>query len=294
MDGEVGQPGQVGRAEIVVVGSINVDRRVVVRSLPRAGETVLADSTAQLSGGKGANQAVAAARLGRRTTLVGAVGDDPQGGWLRDRLAEAGVATDHLTTVPGDSGLALVLVDGSGENSIVVAPGANARLTAEHVAAAAPVLAEAAAVLVQCEVPVAAIAEAARLARGLVLLNPAPASPLPDHLWARVDVVVPNRGELAQLTGLGPEVDLVTMARALPCDRVVVTLGGEGALVVDGGLVETVPAPVVEVVDTTGAGDCFCAALADALVGGSTLVEATRRAVAAAALSVQQVGAQPR
>ena len=107
-------------------------------------------------------------------------------------------------------------------------------------------------------------------------------------------MVVPNRGELAQLAGLGPDADLVTMARALPCARVVVTLGAEGALVVDGDHVEAVPAPVVRVVDTTGAGDCFCAALADGLVGGASLVEATRGAVQAAALSVQQVGAQPR
>ena len=281
-------------AEIVVVGSVNVDRRIGVPTLPAPGETVLATTVEQLSGGKGANQAVAAARLGRRTAFVGAIGDDEQGTWLRDRLADEGVDTEHLVVVPGASGLALVFVDPAGENSIVVAPGANAGLAAAAVATAEPVLADAAAVLVQCEIPVAAIAEAVRLAAGLVVLNPAPAVSLPDDLWARVDVAVPNRRELAQLAGLGPDADLVTMARALPCARVVVTLGPEGALVVDGDHVEMVPAPAVRVVDTTGAGDCFCAALADGLVGGASLVEATRGAVQAAALSVQQVGAQPR
>ncbi|MEP9363880.1 ribokinase [Nocardioides sp. CN2-186] len=278
----------------MVVGSVNVDRRIGVPTLPAPGETVLATTVEQLSGGKGANQAVASARLGRRTAIVGAVGDDEHGGWLRDRLTDEGVDTEHLLVVPGESGVALVFVDPAGENSIVVTPGANAGLTATAVGTAADVLRSAAAVLVQCEIPVAAVAEAVRLAGGLVVLNPAPAVSLPDDLWARVDVVVPNRGELALLTGLDPDADLVTMARALPCDRVVVTLGGDGALVVDGDHVEAVPAPVVEVVDTTGAGDCFCAALADALVGGASLVEGTRRAVEAAALSVQRVGAQPR
>jgi ribokinase len=282
--------------DVVVVGSVNLDLRVEVERFPDPGQTVLAVDHTRFSGGKGANQAVALARLGHEVGIVGAVGADADGGWLRDGLVRERVETARLREVDASSGLAFVFVTPDGENSIVVSPGANARLSAEHVQAAQDWLSNAAVTLAQCEVPAPAILEAGRLAGGLFILNPAPAISLPDELWPHVDVLVPNRIELAQLAGVpDAPVDgaaIVELARRLPCSRVVTTLGPDGALVVDGGRVDHVEAPRVAAVDTTGAGDCFCAGLADGLARGLSLGDATRQAVQAASLSVLSAGAQ--
>jgi ribokinase len=278
---------------IAVVGSVNLDIVVAVERHPVPGETVLGGDRVDLPGGKGANQAVAAARLGREVAFVGRVGDDAAGRRLRAGLEREGVDVTHLATDPAaPSGVALIAVAPGGENTIIVSPGANARVDPGDVDAAGALLAEAAVTLLQLEIPQEAVAAAVDAAGGTVVLNPAPAPAraLDAELLARVDVLVPNRGELELLGGRG---EPSAVARSLGGPRaVVVTLGAEGALVVEGERVERVPAPAVRAVDTTGAGDAFCGALADALARGAELVEAARWAVTAAALSVERTGAQ--
>jgi ribokinase len=273
---------------IAVVGSINLDLVVAVERHPAPGETVVGGDCRQLPGGKGANQAVAAARLGAEVAMVGRVGADAQGAWLREGLWTEGVAVEHVREDrQAPTGVAMIAVDARGENTIVVSPGANARVDARDVAAASELVGAADVVLVQHEVPAEAVAAAISTAGGTVVLNPAPAR----GLAAPVDVLVPNRGELETLAG--GRGDPVTLARSIAAARaVVVTLGAEGAVVVEGERAERVRAPQVEVVDTTGAGDAFCGALAEAMAGGATVVEAARWAVRVAAVSVTRAGAQ--
>ncbi|HEY6596429.1 MAG TPA: ribokinase [Asanoa sp.] len=273
---------------IAVVGSINLDIVVGVDRHPAPGETVLGDDRQELPGGKGANQAVAAARLGAEVAFVGRVGDDDAGRRLRNGLAAEGVDVTHVRVdADAPTGVALIAVDRAGENTIVVSSGANARVSAADVEAARDVLANAAVTLVQHEVPEDAVAAAIAAAGGTVVLNPAPARPI----VAPVDVLVPNRGELEALAGRAG--DPVELARTLDAARaVVVTLGNEGAAVIKGSRVEHIPALRVDAVDTTGAGDAFCGALAQALDAGGDLVDAARWAVRAAAASVTKPGAQ--
>jgi ribokinase len=273
---------------IAVVGSINLDLVVAVERHPAPGETVVGGDCRQLPGGKGANQAVAAARLGAKVAMIGRVGADAQGAWLREGLWTEGVGVEHVREDrQAPTGVAMIAVDARGENTIVVSPGANARVDARDVAAAREVVHGAEVVLVQHEVPQAAVAAAIATAGGTVVLNPAPAR----GLAAPVDVLVPNRGELETLAG--GRGDPVTLARSIAAaGAVVVTLGAEGAVVVEGDRAERVRAPQVEAVDTTGAGDAFCGALAEAMAGGATVVEAARWAVRVAAVSVMRPGAQ--
>lgn len=285
--------------DVVVVGSANLDLVVDVDTIPQVGETVMGGDLRRIPGGKGANQAVAAARLGRRVAMIGRLGADEGGDILRHALDNDGVDTSHLlTTTDVPNGVALIAVGSDGDNSIVVSPGANARVTEADVAAAAPVLAEATVALLQLEIPLGAVAAAARTAGGTVILNPAPApaEPLPEALLADVDVLVPNQTELATLAGHDGPVDAEIardLATSLPTASVIVTLGAQGALVVVDGEATHVPAPVVVPVDTTAAGDSFCGALADALVRGESLVDATRWAVRVGAATTQRHGAQP-
>ncbi|MGN6523235.1 MAG: ribokinase [Actinomycetes bacterium] len=282
--------------EIVVVGSANVDLVASVVSLPRPGETVLAQSYAEYPGGKGANQAIAAARLGRRVAFIGRVGEDAAADLVRDALAQEGVDVARLSPTSGAAtGRALIAVDAAAENSIVVVPGANAALTAEDVASQEHLLAGAAVVVAQLEVPLETVHRAASLAQGRFLLNPAPATRLDPELLDLVDVLVVNEGEFGVVTGVAVPDALQTLGDvlsdvALPC-AVVITLGGRGAAVWQHGDVAIVPAPPVDVVDTTGAGDTFVGALADGLVRGLPLAEAARWAVAAASLSTLALGA---
>jgi ribokinase len=273
---------------IAVVGSINLDLIVSVERHPAPGETVIGGDCRQLPGGKGANQAVAAARLGSAVAMVGRVGDDAQGAWLRGALAGDRVdVTQVRVDRDAPTGMALIAVDATGENTIVVSPGANARVSARDVAKAGELVSEADVVLLQHEVPSEAVAAAIAAAGGLVVLNPAPAR----GLAGPVDVLVPNRGELEALAGGSG--DPLMLARSVAGARaVVVTLGADGAVVVEGERFERVPAPRVKVVDTTGAGDAFCGALAQALAEGAQLVEAARWAVRVAAVSVTRHGAQ--
>lgn len=284
-------------ADIVVVGSLNHDLTVVTRHHPRPGETVLGTGHYSDNGGKGANQAVAAARLGGDVAMIGQVGDDIHGHTLIDALAGEGVDIEGIgvdTTTP--TGLAVITVDAEAENTIVVSPGANSTLGPGHIETRQESISRARAVLVQLEVPVAAVAAAARAVNGVFCLNPAPATDVPPEILSRVDVLIPNRGELAALAGVAEPVSPYDVADAvgrLDTDAdVVVTLGAEGALLVSGPKVTHVPAPEVDAVDPTGAGDAFCGALAEALSRDLGLGAAVERAVAAGALATTKPGAQ--
>jgi ribokinase len=262
-----------GVVRALVVGSTNVDLVLDVAALPGPGETALSHAQRREPGGKGANQAAALARLGATVTLVSAVGDDEHGRWSLEQLT--GVDVTQVETVDAATGLAVVLVDRAGENTIVVSPGAN-RLVQPPSAYDADV------VLLSLEVPLDVVtltAAAARTHGCTVVLNAAPAHPLPPELLAAVDVLVVNETEAE-----GIDTDAVA--------TVVTTLGAAGCVVVQGPLETQVPGIAVDVVDTTGAGDCFAAALAYALATGRAPRDAARFAVAAAALSVTQPGAR--
>jgi len=301
---------------VVVVGSINVDLVARVDHLPAPGETVGDASFDRHPGGKGGNQAVAAARLGALVAIVGAVGDDPLGDEARTALAGEGIDLSELAVLPGPTGVALILVDRQGENIIAVAPGANAVLTPAIVG---PALARLAigpgdVVLVGHEIPTPtalAALHAARDAGARTVLNPAPAAGIDRSVFGLVDLLVPNRVELGQIVaadrrrdgraagpGAAPEGLATALLVAGPAgppirEAVVVTLGAAGALLVrdDRPAVEAV-SPVVDAVDTVGAGDAFVGSLATDLAGGRPLEEAVRRAVTAAALSTLQAGAR--
>lgn len=282
-------------ADVVVVGSLNVDRSVKVPRFPAPGETVLGDDLHVDNGGKGANQAVAAARLGARVAMVGAVGADADGAGLKEALTAEGIDTSAIVTSSRATGAAFITIDASGENSIVVAPGANGVLSQEDVENAASRIGEADVVMAQLEIPLPAVRAAREATRGLFLLNPAPASAISGSWLSTVDVLVPNRGELQALSGMAVTDDPATLTAAaatLGVGVVVVTLGSTGALVVARGSSELVPAREARVVDTTGAGDSFCGALAVALAGGSSPVEAARFATRCAAWTVGRRGAQ--
>jgi ribokinase len=290
-----------GTGEVLVVGSINVDLVVRTERLPGPGQTVSGGTFAQLHGGKGANQAVAAARLGASVTMVGAVGDDEFGRGALVDLRREGVDVSRVSVLSGYStGLALIVVDERGENQIAVAPGANAALDGAAVEKALSGFEPrpGSAALLSFELGDDAIIAAARLAaaRGLLLLvNPAPARALPPDLAALSPILIPNEGEAAALTG-EPEPAATGLALATQMRApVIVTLGARGALLVPGegaASVEHIAAEQVEAVDTTGAGDAFAGALAAELASGSPLTEAARVAVRCAGLSVTVAGAR--
>lgn len=280
--------------EIVVVGSLNLDTTIRVEHLPAPGETVVGTGRWTDTGGKGANQAVAAARLGRDVAMVGAVGDDDAGRALRNAVASDGVDVSHLGTSGVPTGTALIAVDDGGENMIVVDPGANGTLMPSDLPG--DLLGAAVVTLLQHEIPAETVKAAVKMAGGTVVLNPAPGRPLAREVLERVSVLVPNAIELAVLTGreIADDPDqVVKTARSLQGPQsIVVTLGAYGALVVQGEDVTHVPAPEVDAVDPTAAGDAFCGGLADALVDGIELVEAVRWAVRCGAVTVTRPGAQ--
>jgi ribokinase len=283
-------------ARIAVVGSCNIDLTFRLARLPRPGETVAATALAQGFGGKGANQAVAAALLGAHVTLIARVGDDAFGRQSIGNLCARGVDTTFVRTDPAlPTGLASIGVSDAGENCIMVAAGANAAVTVDDVRSAAAVLAGADAVLCQLETPPEAAVEAFRITRAAgvrTILNPAPAILLPDELLKLSDLCVPNETELELLTGQHGAVEEAARSLAARGPRaVVVTLGAAGALVLDNAI-ETVAPWRVTAVDPTGAGDVFVAALGVVLAEGLTLREAVRWANAAAATSVTRPGTQ--
>jgi ribokinase len=282
---------------VTVVGSLNEDVIVTVDRLPGRGETVIGSAVAVLPGGKGANQAAAAGRLGTGVHMVGRVGDDPAAGRQLAALADTRVNVGRVYRTEGvPTGTATIPVEAAGgENLIVVVPGANAELTPADVDVES--VHRAGVLLLQLETPVAAVQAAVAATGGTVVLNPAPPQPLPPELLGQVDVLVPNEHELRRLAddpgGDSTPAGLAALARGLAARSVVVTLGKRGALVVpaDGPVLLQAPPPV-EAVDTTGAGDCFCGALSSALDRGEPLPEAVRYAVTAAALSTTGPGAR--
>ncbi|MEU7306011.1 ribokinase [Streptomyces sp. NPDC007206] len=284
--------------DLLVVGSANADLVVAVERRPGPGETVLGSDLAVHPGGKGANQAVAAARLGARTALLARVGDDAHGRMLLDSQRAAGVDTTGVLTGGAPTGVALITVDPSGDNSIVVSPGANARLTPQDVKAAAGLLRASRVVSAQLEVPLETVVEVVRgLAPGSrFVLNPSPPRPLPDEVVAACDPLIVNEHEAKVIlgdtvTGETPE-DWARALLARGPRSVVVTLGGEGALVANRDATTRIAPVTVDAVDTTGAGDAFTAALAFGLGAGVGLEVAAAYAARVGALAVTRRGAQ--
>jgi len=293
-------------AKIIVVGSLNTDLVACATRIPVAGETITGHTFFSACGGKGANQAYAAARLGARVEMIGCVGQDDFGKQMRANLEHAGCDTSGVVAIPGvSSGIALIFVADSGQNSIVVVPGANERLTPADVESAKPRFSGAAALLLQLETPLATVQAAATAARSWgvrVILDPAPApsTPLPAELLRHVDVLTPNESEAALLAGLAPgrmnaaqAFEVARKLQQLGPRTVIVKLGDQGCALSDGNVEHALPAPRVKAVDTTAAGDVFNAALAVAFGEGADVLAACRVANRAAALSVTRRGAQP-
>ena len=309
-----------GSAEVVVVGSINVDQVVTVDRLPLPGETLIGTSMTLLPGGKGANQAVAAARRGAATTMIGAVGDDVHASAALPLLVESGVDVERVATAEGPTGLAVVSVGSDSENTIVVVPGANASVDEEAVARHSEVVSRAAVVVLQGEIPVSGIERAARLATGRLVLNLAPVVAVSAEVVRLADPLVLNEHEGRLLLELvapeaaerlagrdasgdasgassadaaGDDAAVVGELRALGVASVVLTRGAAGALVSDASGSWSVPSPRVRAVDSSGAGDAFVGALSAALASGSSLLEAAQEAVRVGAYSVTTAGTQP-
>ena len=287
--------------KILVVGSVNMDIVARVDHMPVAGENVRGWDLRTIPGGKGANQAVAAARLGAETTLLGRVGDDEFGGRLRRGLADAGVRTGAIAARPGcPSGIALILIDAAGQNSIVITPGANGRLTPADVEAARPLIAEADAVVLQLEIPPETVAAAIGIAREVgtpTIVDAGPPRTPVDEAVFTATVLTPNEAEAAALLGLAPgsrgAEDLARDLLARGPGAVVLKAGTRGAIVADSKRLVRVPAFMIQPVDTTAAGDAFTAALAIEFVRGTDLAAAARTANAAGALACLKLGAQP-
>ncbi len=283
---------------ITVIGSANIDLTFRSPRLPRPGETIIGTGYFQGFGGKGANQAVAAVRLGEPVAFVGRVGRDDFGRATREQLGREGIDVTHLgEDLDRPTGTAAILVDNQGANSIVVVPGANEGLSVDDVRTAADAIRASRVVVAQCETPIDATAAAFRIARSagsICLFNPAPARTLPDDLLALVDVLVPNESEASHLTGLSIESTLPSAQalRARGPATVIVTLGGDGVLYLGPEGEFQLPAIPVQAVDTSGAGDAFCGALAVELARGSSIRSAIERANRVAALSVTRLGTQ--
>jgi ribokinase len=286
---------------VVVVGSLNVDLVVGLARMPAPGETVFGDTLQRHPGGKGLNQAVAAGRLGIPVTMVGAVGDDGSGDWLRAVMSAEGIDQSGISTVPGTSGTALIEVDATGANRIIVISGANDRVSAQVVEEYLTACPDLGVVLTQGEVPMEAIAAAMRTgrARGAqTILNPAPARDYPRDLMGAVDFLVPNEHEAALMTGLdvSTTVDAVEAAGEMTrwgAGCVVITRGERGAVWSTATNSGQVQAFRVHAVDTVAAGDAFCGGLGAALVRGEPLAEALRWASACGALAATKAGAVP-
>ncbi|WP_407313326.1 ribokinase [Desulfosporosinus sp. SB140] len=285
--------------KIVVIGSLNMDLVVKALRAPKRGETVMGEEIHFIPGGKGANQAVALARLGAVTTMIGAVGSDAFGEELLKALQKDGVNTSSIKVLASEpTGVASILL-AEGDNSIVVVPGANAQCSAEDLERSEEKIAEADLVLLQLEIPLATVEHAAKLARRhrkIVMLNPAPAQSLPQGLLNNVDYLTPNRSELSLITGIAEDSPIVRgIERVLEfgVSSCITTLGAEGAAFMESrGRLTHVPGHKVPVVDTTGAGDAFNAGLAFALAQKRDIREAVVFAGQVSALAVTKFGAQ--
>jgi ribokinase len=286
---------------ILIVGSSNVDMVVRTARFPKPGETLLGGDFLMNAGGKGANQAVAAARLGGNVTFICKLGKDVFGSQSSKLFEAEGINTSHiLLDDEKPSGVALITVDDAGENNIVVAPGANARLSPEDLDKLSPVIDQAGFILMQLEIPletVIFVAKRAFASGAKVILNPAPACTLPDELYGYLSIITPNEKEASLLTGI-EVTDIASAKRAAKAlqakgvQQVIITMGEQGALILDGDEFTSVAAPVVEAIDTTAAGDVFNGALIVALSEGADIIKAASFACQASAISVTRFGAQ--
>jgi len=290
----------MNKPKIAVIGSLNMDIVIEAQRAPRVGETILGKEAHFIPGGKGANQAVASARLGAYTSMIGAVGQDAFGNQLLASMQQEGIDCQTIKSVEqAATGIANILL-AEGDNSIIVVPGANAYCTPEDIDRHEQVIADADVVMLQLEIPLETVTYAAEKAKKLgkqVILNPAPAQALPDRLFAAIDILTPNETEVYQLAGYADgEVELQQAMQALQSkgvQQVITTLGSKGAAFLDqSGQLEIVPAYKVEVVDTTGAGDSFNAGLAVAIGTGKRIPEAVVFASKVAAMAVTKMGAQ--
>lgn len=288
--------------EVLVVGSINTDLVVTVPVLPQAGETVLGDDLQRIGGGKGANQAVAAARLGARTAFLGCVGADAFGNARKAELESYGVAIDSVVEDPvRPTGAALILVDSQGENAIAVSPGANAALTPSHITDAKALFAHSSVLVCQLEIPLDTVRTALEQARAHdmeTILNAAPGTAEAAALLPLTDILVVNRAEAASLVGRPVQTATAAQVAAQELSKhvrraAVLTLGAEGSILAPHDSVSHIPAWRVPTVDTTAAGDAFVGALAVALARGEELADSARFATASAAIAVGRFGAQP-
>lgn len=285
---------------VVVVGSINLDQVLTVDRLPQPGETIIGTSMALLPGGKGANQAVAAARRGAGVTMVGAVGNDSNAAVATSLLAESGVDTSHVAEVPGPTGTAIVSVDADGENTIIVIPGANAAVDDAFVEQHRDVISGAAVVVLQGEIPASGIQAAVGFTAGRVILNLAPVIAVDPAILRRADPLVVNEHEGAVLLrslipgedDVGDDAAVVSSLRNWGVPSVVLTRGANGAICSDSVETVSVPSPKVAAVDTSGAGDGFVGALSASLADGSSLKEAVEQAVRVGAFAVGRRGTQ--
>lgn len=288
-------------ADIVVVGSLNMDLVVKAPRMPVVGETIHGEDLRIIPGGKGANQAAATAKLGGRVAMVGRVGDDAFGPRLIDNLKQLGVNTNHIRIdTEAATGTAIIIVDERGENVIVISPGANGRVTKEDIDRIDKLLDQAKYLLLQFEIPLDTVQYAIEVAsrkKVKVILNPAPAKKVPPEILTKVDFLVPNETETKLLTGLDIK-DLISAEAAarklaeLGISVVIITLGEKGALFVASNEAIHIPAQKVKVVDTTAAGDAFIGGLATALVKGYALKDAVKYASCAGTLAVTKFGAQ--
>jgi ribokinase len=285
--------------QVLVVGSINTDLVVKAAQLPLRGQTITGESFHTYQGGKGANQAVAAARLGAKVAIIGKVGSDEFGRASIQSLEASGVDCAHVAIEPGDSGLAIITVGASGENTIVVIPGANAAVTPDYIDSKRAVIQQAGIVLAQLEIPLESVLRLAEICReeGVpLMLDPAPAIALPDALYGLCDWLTPNETEAAFYAGTGAHEEPAAVAEALRkrgAINILLKLGERGAYIQKRGEAAQLVAPfLVNAVDTTAAGDTFNGAFATALTAGEDLAASGRFACAAAAISVTRMGAQ--
>lgn len=287
--------------KIVVIGSCNTDMVISMDHLPLPGETLIGGEFFMNSGGKGANQAVAAARLGGNVSFIAKVGNDPFGKRALEQYRAEGIDVKHILTDPEQpSGVALIMVDAQGENSIAVASGANAHLTTKDIDNAKEILSRADIVLMQLETPITTVEHAANVAKrsgAKVILNPAPAQPLPESLLQNLYILIANETEAEFISGTQiTDMDSVARAADILCDKgiekVVITLGSRGAFVKERGNYHQIPGLKVKAVDATAAGDTFCGALCVALAEGKNLTEAVTFANRCAAVTVTRMGAQ--
>lgn len=286
--------------KIMVIGSSNTDMTVITDRLPVPGETVLGGRFAMGPGGKGANQAVAAQRLGGNVSFICKVGNDIFGDNAIRHYLNEGMDTSGIMRSEQPSGVALISVDKKAENCIVVASGANADITEADIEAHRKEIEDASILLLQLEIPVEAVVRAAKIghdAGNYVILNPAPACELPEEIYQYISLIIPNQTEIALMTGMEARdeegaANAVEVLRRKGVQDVIVTMGSKGSMVYHEGKAEFVPSRKVNAVDTTAAGDTYCGGLCVALSEGKDIIEAARFATAASALTVQKQGAQ--